>query len=178
MTRAMTKDVKTVIGLVSKINLRADPPGMAVGFGTDSSGEDEAFHLLPAEAWRYQRFSASSAEASECGKWTDSRVVETYPKNLCGRTGAERLIPCCGEEPARQRLRLNLTQKESPFRGWWCSSFHDSPSWTRQCTVKLGSRSSRFIFLSAITLSLGAVMLIVLPSFAVCSGDVTSKSYM
>lgn len=50
MTRAMTKDAKTVIGLVSKINLQADPPGTAVGFGSDSSGEDGAFHLLPAAA--------------------------------------------------------------------------------------------------------------------------------
>lgn len=68
MTRAMTKDVKTVIGLVSKINLQADPLGMAVGFGSDSSGEDDAFHLLPAEALRYQQFSANSAGANERGK--------------------------------------------------------------------------------------------------------------
>lgn len=65
MTRAMTKDAKTVIGLVSKINLQVDPLGMAAGFGSDSSGEAEAFHLLPAEALRYQPFSANSAEANE-----------------------------------------------------------------------------------------------------------------
>jgi len=49
MTGAMTKDVKTVISLVSKINLQADPSGVAAGFGSDSSGEEDAFHLLPAE---------------------------------------------------------------------------------------------------------------------------------
>lgn len=80
MTRAMTKGVKTVTGLVSKINLQADPPGMVVGFGSDSSGEDEAFHLLPAEALRYQQFSANSAEANDCGKRTDFKIAETYLK--------------------------------------------------------------------------------------------------
>lgn len=77
MTRAMTKAVKTVTGSVPKINLQADPPGTAVGFASDSSGEDGAFHLLPAEALRYQRFSANSAEANGSGRRTDSKVAET-----------------------------------------------------------------------------------------------------
>lgn len=48
---------------------------------------------------------------------------------------------------------------------------------TMQCIAKLGS-DFMFMLLSAVTLSLGVVMLIMLPSFAVCSGDITTKSYM
>lgn len=177
----MTKDVKTVIGLVSKINLQADPLGMAVGFGSDSSREDEAFHLLPAEALRYQQFSANSAGANECGEWTDTRIAEIYLRtvmvehNQCGLYQRGQVL-CQGG--SRAKAVIEPDQEGLPSSGLsvrrlpWCSKLY------KAMHCKAGLQLYTFIFLSDITLSLGVIMLIMLPSFAVCSGDVTTKSYM
>lgn len=55
--------MKTVMGLASKRNLQADPPGMAVGFGSDSAGEDGAF--LPSAASRGFKGSAVQCKHSQ-----------------------------------------------------------------------------------------------------------------
>lgn len=75
--RAVTKGVKTVLGLDSEITAQAEPWGMAA-CGGDSAGAAAAFQPWPEGL---QGTSTSlETKASGCGKRGDSKTAETYLK--------------------------------------------------------------------------------------------------
>lgn len=123
-----------------------------------------------------------SAEASQCGKGMDSRIAETYLKTY-GRTESEGLVlagpgAVGGGGGAKAVAQLTAWPEGAPLLG---RSVQHLP-WYSQLDKAVqrgaGCRLLTFIFLWALTLSLGVVTLMMLPSFAVCSGDVTTESYM
>lgn len=138
---------------------------------------------LPAAARgasRCRHFTWNSAEASGCGKWADSKTAETYLKTCLAeseqRGWCQQGPALCVQElrtgpslrPDREgRLSTGLVLRRPP----WCSSCLPS--------VVLGmSAYPPDACLTAITGSLGVAILIMPLSCAVCSGDVTTKSYM
>jgi len=87
-------------------------------------------------------------------RWSVGRVVHAGEARGCG-------------EAAGRRLGLSLQPCSGPLAEL-------SAELSAPCAGKVGADSLP----AAGALSLGVAMLIMLPSFAVCSGDITTESYM
>lgn len=154
---------------ISRLTLRAWLLGLEV---TVLEKMERSSHLLPAGASRDLQFSANTA--NECGKWTGSKIAETCLKAFMVEHN-QWLIPV--RTHVTMRSWCTLAPEHSPFQGCRCSISHFAPSCTKEHIVQLGS-TSLHLFPSCYNSSQGVAMLIMLLSFAFCSGAVTTKSYM